>query len=84
MKANILPTGDCFCGCGDPASRGAYFIAGHDRKVDKWLNEMLHGNTVDSWTTVTAHRVRASTTPTRNGGRSASRRLDARGCVVVC
>ena len=46
MTAIILPTGYCFCGCGDTASRGAYFIAGHDRRVDKWLNEMLHGNTV--------------------------------------
>lgn len=29
-KTRLVPTGDCFCGCGDEAAIGSWFVQGHD------------------------------------------------------
>ncbi len=34
MRDRILPTGECWCGCGEAAARGAFFRSGHDKKAE--------------------------------------------------
>ena len=34
MSDRILPTGDCWCGCGEDAARGSFFLPGHDKKAE--------------------------------------------------
>jgi hypothetical protein len=29
-STRVTPTGDCWCGCGEPAARGSFFYPGHD------------------------------------------------------
>ena len=30
----LLPTGECWCGCGSETRRGSFFIAGHDKTAE--------------------------------------------------
>lgn len=32
--ARLLPTGDCWCGCGSETKRGAFFLPGHDKVAE--------------------------------------------------
>ncbi|MFC1915281.1 hypothetical protein ACFLW4_01085 [Chloroflexota bacterium] len=34
MNARLLPTGQCWCGCGQDAARGSFFLPGHDKKAE--------------------------------------------------
>lgn len=34
MSNRILPTGQCWCGCGEDAARGSFFLPGHDKKAE--------------------------------------------------
>lgn len=36
------PTGECFCGCGEKVSEGAYFVTGHDKHATDYLDRILH------------------------------------------
>lgn len=40
------PNGECFCGCGRPASPGSYFRQGDDKKASADLDAILHGGSV--------------------------------------
>lgn len=31
MNERLIPTGDCWCGCGEQTSIGAFFRQGHDK-----------------------------------------------------
>lgn len=31
MKQRLLPTGECWCGCGGETARGSFFLSGHDK-----------------------------------------------------
>lgn len=41
-----VPTGQCYCGCGEGVGRGAFFRIGHDKKATSILDAMLHGGSV--------------------------------------
>jgi hypothetical protein len=33
-KKPLLPTGTCWCGCGELTKRGAFFLTGHDKRAE--------------------------------------------------
>jgi hypothetical protein len=39
----ILPTGVCWCGCGERVSRGAFFQPGHDRVAESAVIMSVYG-----------------------------------------
>ena len=43
----VLPTGECWCGCGTEVPRGAFFVTGHDRKADSMLIRMEYGGVAE-------------------------------------
>jgi hypothetical protein len=47
MLKRIIPTGDCFCGCGAQTSIGSYFLQGHDRRAESNVREMEYGPVVN-------------------------------------
>lgn len=34
MKQRLLPTGTCWCGCGEETTRGSFFLTGHDKVAE--------------------------------------------------
>ncbi len=34
MKQRLLPTGICWCGCGEETARGSFFLTGHDKVAE--------------------------------------------------
>ena len=46
MAMRIMPTGECFCGCGATTSIGSYFLQGHDRRAESKVREMEYGPVV--------------------------------------
>jgi hypothetical protein len=49
MKINTevampIPTGDCWCGCGSEASRGAFFAPGHDKRAEAAVVKVIYGS----------------------------------------
>lgn len=34
MATRLLPTGRCWCGCGQDVPRGSFFRSGHDKKAE--------------------------------------------------
>ena len=36
----LLPTGECWCGCGEEAKVGSFFLAGHDKKAESLVVEI--------------------------------------------
>lgn len=30
----VIPTGECWCGCGKETSIGAFFVTGHDKRAE--------------------------------------------------
>ena len=43
MNQRILPTGQCWCGCGQEATRGAFFLSGHDKKAESAIILVEYG-----------------------------------------
>ena len=43
MIPRLLPTGECWCGCGDEARRGSFFRAGHDKKAESAIILVEYG-----------------------------------------
>ena len=39
----LLPTGECWCGCGKPTSIGAFFLAGHDKVAESAVILVRYG-----------------------------------------
>jgi hypothetical protein len=39
-----LPTGECWCGCGEAVSRGAFFVSGHDKRAESAIVKVVYGN----------------------------------------
>jgi hypothetical protein len=33
-ETRLIPTGDCWCGCGADVSLGAFFAPGHDKRAE--------------------------------------------------
>jgi hypothetical protein len=44
---NLIPTGTCWCGCGESASRGAFFVAGHDKIAESAVVKVEYGSVPD-------------------------------------
>jgi hypothetical protein len=38
------PTGECWCGCGEEAAKGAYFLPGHDRRAEAAIVKVEYGS----------------------------------------
>jgi hypothetical protein len=34
MAERLLPTGTCWCGCGQDTTRGSFFVPGHDKVAE--------------------------------------------------
>ena len=34
MPKRLLPTGMCWCGCGQETPRGSFFLTGHDKRAE--------------------------------------------------
>ncbi|MBT5774172.1 MAG: hypothetical protein HOH95_07325 [Dehalococcoidia bacterium] len=39
----LLPTGECWCGCGATTSIGAFFLAGHDKVAESAVILVRYG-----------------------------------------
>jgi hypothetical protein len=39
----MKPTGLCFCGCGQPTSRHAFFVPSHDRRAESKVIKAEYG-----------------------------------------
>lgn len=40
----VRPNGECWCGCGEEASRGAFFKSGHDKVGESAIVKVIYGN----------------------------------------
>jgi hypothetical protein len=47
VRARLMPTGTCWCGCGKVTAVGAYFKPGHDKIADAHVIEMKYGAVPD-------------------------------------
>lgn len=42
----MLPTGTCWCGCGDEVGIGSFFVRGHDKVAEAALLTVQYGGSV--------------------------------------
>ena len=42
-EKRLIPTGQCWCGCGEETGRGSFFRQGHDKIAESRLLKMLYG-----------------------------------------
>lgn len=66
QRPRLLPTGNCWCGCGEEVAVGAFFARGHDKvaeaallaaKYDGSVAELLRGHGYDADRSVTADAI---------------------------
>lgn len=43
MTTRLLPTGECWCGCGHEVTRGSFFLPGHDKKAESAIILVEYG-----------------------------------------
>ncbi len=43
----LIPTGDCWCGCGEDAGIGAFFRPGHDKAAESAVIALEYGGVAD-------------------------------------
>jgi len=43
-KERLLPTGECWCGCGAETSTGAFFVSGHDKVGESAIVKTVYGS----------------------------------------
>ena len=46
-KKRLLPTGECWCGCGEETTIGAFFRPGHDKKAEAAVIKVKYGTVAD-------------------------------------
>jgi hypothetical protein len=63
----LIPTGTCWCGCGESTASDAFFAAGHDRRAEAAIVKVVYGSVPDL---LVAHGYGP-------GGKNASQALDA-------
>lgn len=65
-RTRLLPTGHCWCGCGEEVALGAFFARGHDKvaeaallaaRYDGSVARLLRGHGYDAENSVTAEAV---------------------------
>lgn len=44
--AKPVPTGQCWCGCGQSVGEGAFFSPGHDRRAEAAVLDLEYGGRV--------------------------------------
>jgi hypothetical protein len=44
MAQRLLPTGNCWCGCGGHTGRGSFFLPGHDRIAESAVIKAEYGS----------------------------------------
>lgn len=42
-----MPTGSCWCGCGDDVPKDSFFLAGHDRRAESAVIRVEYGRVVE-------------------------------------
>jgi hypothetical protein len=47
MVIDVKPVGECWCGCGDETSRGAFFVSGHDKRGESAVVKVLYKTVPD-------------------------------------
>lgn len=47
MGERLLPTGQCFCGCGGDAALGKFFCSSHDRKAEAAVIALEYGSVAE-------------------------------------
>ena len=62
----VLPTGNCWCGCGTETSIGAFFAPGHDKIGESAIVKVVYGSVPE----MMAHHGFGP------GGRNAQRELE--------
>ncbi|MFH8574315.1 hypothetical protein [Streptomyces sp. NPDC017993] len=45
-KPRLIPTGNCWCGCGKEVGLGKFFAAGHDKAAESALIALKYGGSV--------------------------------------
>ena len=43
-KKRLVPTGECWCGCGEEVSIGAFFKPGHDKRAEAAITTVEYGS----------------------------------------
>ncbi len=43
-QSRLMPTGDCWCGCGERTSVGAFFVPGHDKRAESAIVKVVYGS----------------------------------------
>lgn len=43
----LMPTGKCWCGCGEATGRGAFFVSGHDKRAEAAIVKVEYGSVPD-------------------------------------
>ena len=43
MTKRLLPTGECWCQCGEKTTIGSFFLAGHDKIAESMLMQVRYG-----------------------------------------
>lgn len=44
MAQRLIPTGECWCGCGEETSVGAFFVSGHDKRAESAIVKVVYGS----------------------------------------
>jgi hypothetical protein len=47
LMTTLLPTGECWCGCGESVGRGAFFVPGHDKRAEAAIVKVEYGSVPD-------------------------------------
>ncbi len=47
MAPRLLPTGECWCGCGQETGLGSFFSPGHDRRAESAVIKVKYGGVAE-------------------------------------
>lgn len=42
-ERRLIPTGECWCGCGEETRRGSFFLPGHDKVAESAVVAIEYG-----------------------------------------
>lgn len=46
-RKRLLPTGECWDGCGESTARGSFFLPGHDRRAETAVIRVEYGGVAE-------------------------------------
>ena len=44
MMSRLMPTGECWCGCGESTAVGSFFLSGHDKIAESAVVIVEYGS----------------------------------------